>query len=523
MSNVKGQKPARRIELKAAIGDVGVSTAEGSKSVDIASTSTKNNTKNDKSGGRANAKQPAVNIAKKRNAGLKIPAARAVKSGDDSAAKLLLGIERESRQVDSEAELRFLIVNATRRVINYRQAFLLIKKGSKKYITVAISSLSAVDRNSNFVRWIEESIGRSVKENGDKDVALINVSSQDGDHDPDGEAYPFGAFVLIPLKLRDETVFAQLVLAREASWEEVDVTPASRLVETYAHSWEALSGPVVLKKRHRDKTLTAILFGVAIAAVGFLPVPLTVLAPAEVSASNPVVITAPLDAVLEKIEVEPNTIVKKGDVLFRINDTDLRNRVDVSGQNVQVAEARYLQAQRNSFADPSAKRDLAIALSELKLKAAEYDYARDLLARSVVKAPLDGLIIFSDKNDWTGKPVSTGERIMRIADPSKVELTISLPVADAIVLEKQSRVRLFMDSSPLHPVEAKLTSASYHAKPDINDVLSYRVVAKFDSSGESAVPRIGLRGTAQIHGEKVPLAFFIFRKPLSVIRQWIGF
>ncbi len=448
---------------------------------------------------------------------------RVVRSGDESAANLILSIEREARIAESEAELRFMMVNSTRKIINYRQGFLLSKKGPKNYVAEAISSLSAVDRNSNFVRWIEECAINSVKENGDEEIALIAATADDQAENPDAKSYPFGNFVLLPLKLRDGTVFAQLMLAREHAWTDDDLTPAMRLVETYAHAWEALTGPKILNKRLRDKTLTAILSGVAIAAAGFLPVPLTVLAPAEVTAANPIVVAAPLNGVLEKIEVEPNSMVKKGELLFRFSDTELKNRVDISGQDVQVAEARYLQAQRNSFTDPKAKRDLAIALSELKLKAAEYDYARDLLARTEVRAPQDGLVIFSDKDDWTGKPVSTGERIMRLANPSKVELTINLPVADSIVLGSNARVRLFMDSAPLHPVEARLKNASYHAKPDIDGVLSYRTVADFYNVEESAVPRIGLRGTAQIHGEKVPLAFYIFRKPLSVMRQWIGF
>lgn len=448
---------------------------------------------------------------------------RAVRDGDGSAAELMLNIEREARQSESEAELRFLMVNSTRRVVNYRQGFLLSKKGPKNYQVEAVSSLSAIDRNSIFIRWIEEIVEKSLQENGDDEVALIKINLDADKSDPDAKTYPFGCFVLLPLRLRDGTVFAQLVLSRENPWEETDVTAAHHLVETYSHTWQALTGPVQLKKRLRNKTLTAILTGVAIAAAGFLPIPLTVLAPAVVTATDPVVITAPMDAVLDRIEVLPNSMVKKGDLLFKFNDTDLRNRVDVAGQNVQVAEARYLQAQRNSFSDPRSKRDLAIMLSELKLKAAEYDYARDLLARTEVRAPQQGLVIFSDKDDWTGKPVSTGERIMRIANPSKVELTINLSVADSIVLEKQATVRLFMDSAPLHPLDAHLKSASYHARPDSDGVLSYRVVADFINQQKNAVPRIGLRGTAQIHGEEVPLAFFVFRKPLSVMRQWIGF
>ncbi len=528
MSNAKGAKPVRRIELKT--GSSGSPKGVKKKVSSPVASDVAVTMRGRVSADEAEEKKPGQPISiplkakdARSDADTGKSSPRTVREGDNNIANLILAIEREARLSDSEAELRFLMVNSTRRVVPYRQGFLLSRKGPANYVVEAVSSLSAVDRNSNFIRWIESIAKDALKKHGDEETSLINISKDNARNDPESKTYPFGYFVLLPLTLKDGTVFAQLMLAREKAWEEADVTMAGRLTETYSHAWQALTGPALLKKRLRNKTLTAILSGVAIAAAGFLPIPLTVLAPAEVTAAEPVVIAAPMDGVLEKINVQPNTMVKKGDLLFSFNDTDLRSRVAVAGQKVQVAEARYVQAQRNSFSDPKSKRDLAIMLSELKLKAAEYDYSRDLLAQMEIRAPRDGLVIFSDKDEWTGRPVSTGQRIMRIADPSSVELTIKLAVADSIVLEDKATVRLFMDSAPLHPVDATLKRASYHAQPDGDGVLSYRVVARFDGLDAASVPRIGLRGTAQIHGEEVPLAFFIFRKPLSVIRQWIGF
>ena len=36
------------------------------------------------------------------------------------------------------------------------------------------------------------------------------------------------------------------------------------------------------------------------------------------------------------------------------------------------------------------------------------------------------------------------------------------------------------------------------------------------------LPRLGLRGTARIQGESVSIAYWLARRPLSVIRQFIG-
>ena len=140
-----------------------------------------------------------------------------------------------------------------------------------------------------------------------------------------------------------------------------------------------------------------------------------------------------------------------------------------------------------------------------------------------VSAGASGLVLFADKDTWTGRPVATGERIMRIADPAKVEVTINVPVSDAIILEQGAPVKLYLDSNPLEPVDARVTRASFHAQPDGEGVLSYKVRAGLELTNGKRPPRIGLRGTAKVYGEKVSLAYYLMRKPLSAIRQWTGY
>ena len=39
---------------------------------------------------------------------------------------------------------------------------------------------------------------------------------------------------------------------------------------------------------------------------------------------------------------------------------------------------------------------------------------------------------------------------------------------------------------------------------------------------ENKLPRIGLRGTAKVYGSKVSLFYYLFRKPITFMRQLIG-
>ena len=136
---------------------------------------------------------------------------------------------------------------------------------------------------------------------------------------------------------------------------------------------------------------------------------------------------------------------------------------------------------------------------------------------------MSGQLIYSDRKDWIGRPVKTGERIMEIADVSKVVIRVDLPVAEVISFYPGARVRLFLDSDPLNPVEARLRQAGYQAKERAGVGLVYKIIAEIKSKGGKKLPRIGLRGTAQVFGRTVFLGYYLFRKPIAAFRQKFGF
>ncbi|MGI9367088.1 MAG: efflux RND transporter periplasmic adaptor subunit [Rhizobiaceae bacterium] len=445
------------------------------------------------------------------------------KAREADLANAMLNLEREARKAESQAELGYLMVNGSRAVVRYRQALLLLNSGPRNHKVVAVSSLSAIDRNSTFIRWIERLARKKTGGENAGKIFSCDVRTEADENDLDASTYPFAHLTFVPLQLRDGTVFGHLLLSSESERDERSLVAAAHLCETYSHAWEALLGPKRIKRKLNSRTGLWMMALASIVAAGFAPIPLSVLSPAEVTPSSPFVVASPIDGVIEVVSVDPNTFVTEGQLLFSFVDTDLRNRVQLAGQAVGVAEARYQQSLRTSFSDPRAKRELAIAQSELQLKAGEYDYAQELMKSTRVSAGTSGLVLFADKDSWTGRPVATGERIMRIADPAKVEVTINVPVSDSIVLEEGAPVELYLDSNPLESVNARVTSASFHAQPDGEGVLSYQVRAEFLLAKGETPPRIGLRGTAKVFGETVSLAYYLMRKPLSAVRQWTGY
>ena len=279
----------------------------------------------------------------------------------------------------------------------------------------------------------------------------------------------------------------------------------------------------------------------ALAIVGAIPVPMTALAPLEIIARDPHVVAMPLDGIVQRVLVEPNAPVTQGQPLVQLVDTIARNKLELAEREALVAAARLEKSNSLAFTDPRGRHELGIARAELALRLAERDHAREYLSRTLVTAAKSGIAVFSDRRDFEGKPLAVGERVMLIADPGAVELKIELAVADSVVLAPGAAVKAFLDSDPLHAMAAKLVRIDYQAHLSETNVAAYRIIAEIngpqitgveitgaeligDTNGRDrpAPPQLGVRGTAQVYGPTAPLALYLFRRPLSALRQWTG-
>ena len=437
-----------------------------------------------------------------------------------SSIERLMGVEAEARRAPTLAELRFLIANETGPACQASQVFVFAAKGAKFKIS-AISGLSGFEANAPRVAMLESVLAALANELGLAQQAEFALPAYCKHDDEEHKSYPFRFLAWQPLLHRDGMqVAGGILLARDAPWSEANLKVAARLAQTYAHAWLALAGKGgIAGKILRPKR--AWLLAPLILLAGFIPVTMTVLAPAQIVSSNPVAITAPIDGVVEAMLVAPDTEVMSGTPLVRMADVALRNELQIADEEVTVARARLRLVEQGAVSDPKIRRELAVQRAELKLKTAARDYAGELLERTMIKAPSAGAAVYSDRRDWTGRPVSTGERILEIADPAALEFEIDLPIADAILLKQDAPLRVFLDADPLNPVQGALFSFSYEARQTKAGALAYRLRGRITGDLTKGA-RLGVRGTAQISGGRAPLAYYLFRRPLAAMRQWLG-
>lgn len=434
----------------------------------------------------------------------------------------LVQLGKRARHAATAQELAFVMVNETNALVPYRQAVLWRREGKGRGGVVAISGSAVVERNAPITLWLNRALSKL-------DPGAVDAPWTVGPADLTGalseewaEWLPAQA-LWVPLAVDSAHVLGGLLLAREQPWSEGERHITGELADSYAHAWAGFLGGrrrSLLSRIWGGRRFLKLAIAAALVGVMFLPITLSALAPAEVVPFKPTIVRAPLEGVVDHFTVEPNAPVKQGQTLLELDPRAIQNKLDVATKALAVAEAEYRQAAQEALFDDKSRAKLTVLKARADQRRTDVSYAQSLLDRIHVTASRDGLALFDDPNDWIGRPVTIGERLLEIADPTEGELEIWLPIADAITLKPGAEVEFFLNIAPGSPLKATLRQTSYEATLSPANLLGYRLKATFDGDGH--MPRIGLRGTAKIYGEKVTLFYYLARRPLAAARQFLG-
>ena len=165
----------------------------------------------------------------------------------------------------------------------------------------------------------------------------------------------------------------------------------------------------------------------------------------------------------------------------------------------------------------TARAEVPVLRAEQELAEVRLANAEAELERTLVRAETSGIVAVDDPQNWTGRPVRTGERILQLIDRADVEAAIRIAPADMIDLPEAAAVTLHLDAAPLAPVRGRLRRVATHAEARPDGTLAYEARASME------VPtRLGARGVARLAGAHVPLLYLVLRRPLAMLRQATG-
>ncbi|MEO5352822.1 MAG: HlyD family efflux transporter periplasmic adaptor subunit [Magnetococcus sp. XQGC-1] len=459
----------------------------------------------------------------------------------------LLGLMRKARMQADPTAFAFMVVNETRLLAAFRQAVLWRSVVGGGYVE-AVSGLAIADQDAPYILWLS-AVLKELSHDGGESIALSFLA---GSAAPDAAGHlavterlspslaaewpewlpPYGLWLPLPLYRGTPAVavpLGGLFLTRESPWLEGERQLLEELAGAYALVWQNLLTRRTFFSRVNDalygkpwrmgRLLQWLLLLVALGAL-MLPVRQSVLAPAVVTAANPVIVRSPLAGVIDRFHVAPNALVEAGQLLFSLEETQLRNQLETAKKEQDVAAAELRQTVQKATRDPQKMMQSTLQEKRLEQKKADVEFLSDRLSRVEVRATRRGIAVFSDSNDWIGRPVKLGERILMLADPQQVELEVHLPVADAINLEVGAEVAMFLNIHPDAPLPGRLEYASYQAEMTAEGMLAYRIKARF--TDPQRIPRIGLSGFARIYHQSATLFTLLTRRPLAVVRRWLG-
>ncbi len=445
----------------------------------------------------------------------------------------VLDLARRARAAGDARELGFMLVNESHALAPYRQAALWL--GGEGLYT--LSGVVQPEANAPYAQWVERVCAWLGRPGGRAAGPLVARDLPAGLGAEWDEWWPAHALWLPMPQSVDEAAAAPaagLLLLRETPWRADELTLLREWTDAWWHAFSALHRPRVRgwpalqhslrgyfapQPQRRWWQQTRLRWLAAVLLVLVVPVRLSVMAPGELVPAQPVVIRAPLDGVVDVFHVQPNQLVRQDQPLFGFDEALIQSKLDVAAQALATAETEYRQSTQQALSDLRAKPQLALLTGKIEEKRTEVLYLQDQLTRARVLAPRDGVVLFDDPSEWIGKPVSVGERIMRVAVPGDVEVEAWLPLADAIALAPGAPVQLYLNASPLQPVAAQLRYQAHDAVQRPDGSYAYRVRARLEGA---TAHRVGLKGTAKLQGQWVPLGYWVLRRPWAALRTTLG-
>ncbi|MFL6695605.1 MAG: efflux RND transporter periplasmic adaptor subunit [Vitreoscilla sp.] len=137
------------------------------------------------------------------------------------------------------------------------------------------------------------------------------------------------------------------------------------------------------------------------------------------------VVTAPFEGFVAQALARPGERVTRGQVLARLDDRDLQleQSKHVGEREQATGKVRQAMADRDAAALTQASAELQEAEAQVALVEAK-------LARSVILAPMDGLVVTGDWTQQIGGPVEAGKEMFEIAATDAYRVVLHVPDRD---------------------------------------------------------------------------------------------
>ncbi len=213
-----------------------------------------------------------------------------------------------------------------------------------------------------------------------------------------------------------------------------------------------------------------------------------------------------ISAVVLQVLKENGDVVRRGDILVRLDPTSIRDNLQSAEANVRNAALALDQAERNLQrlktlrasgmtslqALDDAEVRLNAAQSELSASQARAVLARQQLDRTVVRAPFDGVV--SDRKVSAGDTASAGKELLKVIDPNSMRFAARVSADKISVVSVGQAVSFRINGYAGREFRGKVTRVD----PSANDVTrQVEVLVGFSDAMQPRVAGLYAEGTIE--------------------------
>jgi len=165
----------------------------------------------------------------------------------------------------------------------------------------------------------------------------------------------------------------------------------------------------------------------------------TIRATGTILANEEVELRSEIAGKIQEIVFQEGSRVRKGDLLVRINDDELRAQIKKLDSQKKLAEEKERRRRMLFEKQNISPEDYEISLNELNSILAEIEYNTARLDKTALRAPFDGVVGLRYVSD--GSYVSSTSRIATLQDVGKVKVDFAVPERYAAQVKTDQTIR----------------------------------------------------------------------------------
>lgn len=279
---------------------------------------------------------------------------------------------------------------------------------------------------------------------------------------------------------------------------------SSSMAEPILRNWQNAEQPLWVHGKKSSTSLLKKLFGaghltlkvfstLALLLLLFItlyPVDDIVTADLYVEGDSRWIVTSPQQGFLATAHVRAGDHVKKGDVLARLEDKDLKLELAELTSEIEQADSQF----RKAMAEVNAAES-GLAINQKKQAQTKLALVQQKLNRINIVAPMNGLVVSGDWSQQIGVPLEAGKELFQIADDSKYRLVLHVLDKDIDEVSVSQKGKLRLTSLPDTTYEFQVTRITSIATVD-DGKNGFKVEAKLLSDTISLNP--GMEGIGKV-------------------------